>query len=289
MRELLEARVAVLGGMEARLEQPQRERREREHLAAPLDGLLLEALQRHDRVDEAPVERLSRVVLAAEEPDLLRALLADLRGEHRRAEAAVEGADARPGLAEARVVGGDRQVAADVQHVAAADRVAGDHRHDRLGQPADLHVQVGDVEAPDARAWPLLVALVAAHALVAARAECLVALAGQDDHADVGVLARELERPRHLDHRLRAERVAHLGAVDGDLRDPVAGGLVADVLEVISAGPHAAPEPSLRAVLVEAWLGRAVRMRPQRAAVNAMTYAELAARADGVARALDVA
>jgi hypothetical protein len=56
-----------------------------------------------------------------------------------------------------------------VQHVAAADGVAGDHRDDRLGQPAHLHVQVGHVEAtgrPLARLG--LVAVVAAHALVAA-------------------------------------------------------------------------------------------------------------------------
>ena len=70
--------------------------------------------------------------------------------EQRRAEAAVERADPRAGLAEARVVGGDREVADEVQDVAAADRVAGDHRHDRLRQAADLDVQVGDVEAADA-------------------------------------------------------------------------------------------------------------------------------------------
>jgi O-succinylbenzoic acid--CoA ligase len=39
-------------------------------------------------------------------------------------------------------------------------------------------------------------------------------------------------------------------------------------------------------VLVESWLQRAVRTRPERAAVNGLTYAELARRADGVARAL---
>jgi O-succinylbenzoic acid--CoA ligase len=37
---------------------------------------------------------------------------------------------------------------------------------------------------------------------------------------------------------------------------------------------------------VEAWLSRAVRTRPERAAVNTMSYRELAERADGVARAL---
>src|SRR5512133_780803 len=51
--ELLDAAEAVLRGVEARLHQPQRERREHEHLAAPGDGLRLEALERHDRVHEA--------------------------------------------------------------------------------------------------------------------------------------------------------------------------------------------------------------------------------------------
>src|SRR5436305_8159939 len=44
VRELLDAGEAVLGGVEAGLQDPQRERRELEHLAAPADGLLLELL-----------------------------------------------------------------------------------------------------------------------------------------------------------------------------------------------------------------------------------------------------
>src|SRR4051794_2444065 len=55
VRELLEAGEPVLGGVEACLQQPQCERREREHLAAPLDRLLLELLERHDGVDEPHV------------------------------------------------------------------------------------------------------------------------------------------------------------------------------------------------------------------------------------------
>ena len=82
------------------------------------------------------------VVLAAQEPDLARLLLADDARQVAGAVAAVEAADLRPGLPEARVVGGDREVADDVQHVAAADRVAGDHRDDRLRQAPDLHLQV---------------------------------------------------------------------------------------------------------------------------------------------------
>ena len=155
----------------------------------------------------------------------------DRLGQQRGAEAAVEGAHARAGLAEAGVVGGDREVADEVQDLPAADRVAGDHGDDRLRQAAHLHVQVGDVEAADLRALGH-VARVAAHALVAAGAEGQLALAGEDDRADVRVLARELERLRDLHDRLRAEGVADLGAVDRDLRDPVPAGLVADVLEV---------------------------------------------------------
>src|SRR3954447_14760597 len=67
VRELLDAGEAVLGGVEAGLQEPQRERRELEHLATPLDGFLLEALERHDGVDKPHVERLAGVVLAAQE------------------------------------------------------------------------------------------------------------------------------------------------------------------------------------------------------------------------------
>ena len=116
----------------------------------------------------------------------------------------------------------------------AADRIPGDHRHDRLGQAPDLHVQVGDVKAAHAGlAGGVLgqIAAVAAHALVAARAEGLRALAREHDHADRRVLARALERARDLDHGARPEGVADLRARDRDLRDPLRRGrrLVADV------------------------------------------------------------
>src|SRR3954468_7005528 len=138
VRELLDAGVAGRVGVEARLEEPQRERGEREHLAAPLHGLLLQALERHDGVDEAHRERLPGVVLPAQQPELLRTLGADEVAQHGGAEPAVPGADPRPRLAEAGVVGGDREVADEVQDVSAAERVAGPHRDDRLGQAADL-------------------------------------------------------------------------------------------------------------------------------------------------------
>src|SRR4051812_10802237 len=109
--ELLDAGQAVLGSVEAGLQEPQREGRQREHLAAPLDGLLLEPLEWDDGVHESHLERLPGVVLTAEEPDLLGLLRADQVGEQSGAEAAVEAADSRAGLAEASIVGCDREVA----------------------------------------------------------------------------------------------------------------------------------------------------------------------------------
>ena len=150
--------------------------RERVHLAAPRDRLALELVERDDGVDEPHLQRLAGVVEAAQEPDLLRALGADVVREERRAEAAVEAPDPRPGLAEAGVVGGDREVADEVQDVAAADRVAGDHRDHRLRQAPDLDVEVADVEPADALLRDLVVAdvaVVSADALVAAGAERL--------------------------------------------------------------------------------------------------------------------
>ena len=122
-------------------------------------------------------ERLLGVVQAAQEPDLLRlAWTPTCAREQPGAEAAVEAADPGAGLPEDGVVGGDRQVADQVQDVAAADRVAGDHRDHRLRQAADLHVQVADVEPADALLGDLVVAdvaVVAADPLVAAGAERL--------------------------------------------------------------------------------------------------------------------
>jgi hypothetical protein len=120
---------------------------------------------------------------AAQEPDLAGLLLADAAGQVAGAEAAVEAADPRPGLPEHGVVGRDREVADHVQHVAAADGPAGHHGHDGLGQRADLLLQVEHVQAGHAVVTD--VALIAAHALVAAGAEGLAAGAREDDDADL--------------------------------------------------------------------------------------------------------
>src|SRR6266511_4064654 len=224
--ELLDAGESVVGRVERRLQHAQRERAVPEHLPTPRDRLDLELLERDDLVHEAHVERLLRVVFVAQEPDLTRLLLADAAGEEARAVATVERADLGPGLAEPCVVGGDREVAHDVQDVPAADRVAGDHRDHWLGEPADLDLEVEDVQAADAVVAD--VAVIAADPLVATRAERLRAFTGEHDHAHPGVVAGALEGVLELEERAGPEGVADLGPTDRDLGDSL-GELVADV------------------------------------------------------------
>ena len=75
------------------------------------------------------------------------------------------------------------------------------------------------------------------HALIATGAERIGAGTGQDDDADRAVVTDVVECADHLGDRARPERVAHLGAVDRDLRHAVAGQLVLDVRPV----PHGLP------------------------------------------------
>src|SRR5204862_620146 len=144
----------------------------------------------------AELARLLRVVRPAEEPDLARFFLPDDPRQVRGPESCVERADARAGLPEARVIGGDGQIADHVQHMPAADGVAGHHRHHRLGHAADLLLYIEDVEARDLL-LRIDVAALAAHALIAAGAERLRAFAGEDDDADLGIVARHVESLLH--------------------------------------------------------------------------------------------
>ena len=115
----------------------------------------------------------------------------DHPGEVRRAVAAVERADVGVGLLEPRVLAaGDRQVADDVQRVAAAGRPAVDDGDDDLGHGADQPLHLEDVQ-PAARgpdpgrvdrvgglALGVLVAAAAPDPLVAAGAERPAAVLG---------------------------------------------------------------------------------------------------------------
>ena len=184
-----------------------------------LDGFGLQFGQRHDGIHQPHFQRLMGIVLAAQEPDFLGFFQSYRARQQTGTEARVEAADAWPGLPEAGIVGGDGQIAYQVQHVAAADGIARHHCHHWFGQAADLHLQIQHVEV---RRAPVIMvaAIVAAHLLVAAGAESQVARAGKDDGTDFRVEMRLLKSLHQGLHRLRTEGVAHLGAVDGDARDP---------------------------------------------------------------------
>src|SRR5581483_1780469 len=234
--EVEQSDLAIAIGVHRRLEEPQRHRRQRQHLAAPLERLFLQLRERDDRIDETHLECLLRIVLAAEEPDLARFLLTDDSRQIRRSKSCVERADPRPGLSEARIVGCDRQVADDMQNVTAADRISRHHRDDRLRHAANLFLHIENVEPRDFL-LRIDIAALAANALISARTKSIRTFTGQDDDADLGVVAREIERLFHLAHGQRAKRIPHLWSVDRDLRDPVLGAFELDVSELFDRSP----------------------------------------------------
>src|SRR5690606_40443222 len=102
-----------------------------------------------DLVDQSHVKRLLRIVLIAQVPDLPCFLLSHNAGQVRRAKPAVEATHLRSGLAEACVLGGNGQVAHDVQDMAAAYGPPGDSRDDGFRNRANEFLQVEDVEPRD--------------------------------------------------------------------------------------------------------------------------------------------
>jgi hypothetical protein len=109
-----------------------------------------------------------------------------------------------------------------------ADRVALDRGDHRLRHRADQLLQIEHVEPRHAVAAD--VSLVAADALIAAAAECAIALPGEDDDSHTGVFARVGEGVEQLFHRFGAEGVVDLGPVDRNARYP--GGLLVEDVRV---------------------------------------------------------
>src|SRR6185295_9817346 len=99
-----------------------------------------------------------------------------------------------------------------MQHLAAADRVAGDDGDDRFWNLSNLALEVEDVEA-----WHAVVAdvaPVAANALIATGAESLGAGAGEEHDSNRRIGVGVIEGFRQLEESLRAKGVAYLRAVD---------------------------------------------------------------------------
>ena len=217
--EVEQAHLPIAVGVERGFEAAQRHGGQFEDFTAPVESLLLKLSERDDLVDQAHVESLLCVVLAAEKPNLPGAFLSDNAREVAGAEAAIERSDARAGLTEPRIVRRDGQIADHMQNVTAANGITGHHGHDGFGQAADLLLHIEDIETRNAIGAD--VAAITAHLLVATGAEGFVPLAREDDHTDRGVVAAMIERILHFLHGLRTEGITDFGTVDRDLGNAV--------------------------------------------------------------------
>src|SRR5437763_3162923 len=178
-----------------------------------LAGRGFELIVRHDRVDHAQFERLAGGQARGPEPDLLRLFLADQVFEIPRAEPGIEAAHHRPDLAKDRALLGDRDVAHDLQHIAAADRIAIDRGDDRLLQPLDRLIHVEGRQHAGVKLRLL-------HAfLAAADAEEAVAGAGDDQHAGAGLAPHFVDAVAHFVAHDWREHVAVIWPVQGQRAD----------------------------------------------------------------------
>jgi hypothetical protein len=193
------------------------------------------AHRRDDPVDEAPVEALLRVDLLAQEQDLPGAAIADRDWQPLGGAARRHAADFRPHLADVGVLGHHREVARQVELVAAARHDAVDAGDDRLADVAQQIVAGGEDPHPiPVVARPAgVLGRVFLH--VAPGAEGLVAGAGQDNDGHAVVPRGVLEGAGHLAQGVGRVGVVEGGPVDGDRRDPVLL-RVRDVLEAEGLG-----------------------------------------------------
>ena len=110
--------------------------------------------------------------------------------------------------------------------MAATNGKTGDHRNDWFRAAANLHLQIKHVEVR--RAAFVDIAFIAAHLLVAARAEGFATGTGQDDRANAVVVMGPVKGIDQLADCFGAESVAFFRAIDRDPGDSL-GGVVEDI------------------------------------------------------------
>src|SRR5829696_6466512 len=226
--ELLDPRESIRVRVERSFQEPDRRWTVGQDFAGPRYRFLLKAIDRDDGVDEAHSQRFLRVVLTAQVPDLLGLFLANGPCQEPRPIARVKTTDAWTSLAEASVLGRNRQVADQMEHVTPADRIPGDGGDHRFGNVANEVLQIEHIQAR----YSVLadVAGFAADLLVASGAECLCTGPGQNDHADVEIFAGVREGVDHLGDGQRSKCIAHLRSIDRHPRDAVIALFEDDVL-----------------------------------------------------------
>ena len=161
-----------------------------------------------------------RIVLATEKPDFPGLFLPNHTGEITRTKAPIKTAHFRPHLTKDRIVGGDGQVAHDVQHMPPADGVTRNQGHDDFRHRSDEFLYFKHVESR--YALTIDITTVTANRLIAASAESIFPVfsgtgPGKKNNPNRLIFARVQECCMHLHDRLRAEGIALLWSVNRDL------------------------------------------------------------------------
>src|SRR6266566_4029801 len=201
--------------VESRFQETQCKRAFLEYLLCPLYGLFFQAFQGHDGVDQSHTQGLLSAILPAEIPDLTSLFVTNDARHVGSSPAGIKTADPGTSLSKPGIIGGNGQIAEQVQHVTAPDGVACDHCYDRLGKIFDDFLQVEGVQAGHTIFAD--VPAMTSNALITSRAECLVARTCKDDYANFRVLAAGIEGVYQFRQRLWPESIAHFGSIDGNL------------------------------------------------------------------------
>src|SRR5690606_23585795 len=95
----------------------------------------------------AHIQCLLSVVLTAQVPNFTSLFMADDAGKISRTVAGIKGADFRSSLSKTCIVSCNRQVANNMQHMSAANRITCNHCHYRLRNDTDQTLQIQYVQA----------------------------------------------------------------------------------------------------------------------------------------------
>src|SRR6266581_1919157 len=169
-----------------------------QQLLSPGLGLFHELVRRYYLVYQPHLQGFLRRVLAAEVPDLPCLLFAHNPSKIGATIAGVEATDTRTGLAKARSIGSEGDVADHVQYMTPADGKAVDRSDYRFRDVADDIMQPLHVHLMASRAG--VIAPLATFALVATGTKRLVTCAGEDHHTDGVVPPSVLDCRCYRDH-----------------------------------------------------------------------------------------
>src|SRR5215510_3094937 len=195
MGQGLQTIAVIRVGVKPKLHKPQCSRTFGQQLAAPDNRFLVQALARHNLVDQPHSSRLCGAVLVAQIPDLARFFLADDTRQVHGAKASVKTPYLRTGLTKNGTLRGDSQITEHMQDMPTADGIAIDLRDHGLRDLANHAMQVTHLEAR----CPLFVLIpaLATNFLIAPGTE-IALLTRKDHHADAIVVPGIMEGLHHF-------------------------------------------------------------------------------------------